>query len=325
MKKTPFILIVTLLVCMIVTLIGYNALTIRKESQKFQEINSKYQSQTVSKTTSSAPSILCVGDSMLLGTGSSSTPQMLARQTDMSVESFGGSLDQSIDISIRLGKTKVYVDDITIPASPSSVEVELYNNDKEKLDVLKSTGSNFTKVEIANIPGKLKYDAKKKTHIFTRDQKGKEVKITSPTVIKADFPQFKPDIVILFTGTYDKQGTNGIFKTITYQRAILNQLKAKKYIIVSLTSKRNMDIVKDNNNVLKEEYGKNFLDFRSYLLEDGLKDANITPTSQDKKDLAKNYIPTSLLQKDLLHGNSHYHELLSEQLMKKMKDLGYIS
>lgn len=324
MKKTSFTLIVTLLICIIVTLVGYNELTIRKDSKKFQEINAKYQSQTTS--ISNSISINCIGDSMLLGTGSSATPSMLANDTHMSVNSFGGKTDQSIDISIRLDKTKIYCQNIAIPETPEPVTLTIYDKDGEEMDVLKSTGTNFTKVEIAGISGKLKYDSQNKIHTFTRDQKGKETKITSLTQIFGDFPKFESnDIAIIFTGTYDKQQTNGIFRTITYQKAIINQLKTKKYIIVSLTSKRNMPIVKDNNDVLKKEYDDNFLDFRSYLLKDGLKDAGITPTSQDKKDLEQGYIPSSLLEKDLLHGNSTYHKLLTQQLIKKMKELKYIS
>lgn len=327
MKKITFTLVVTLLMCMIITLVGYNELTIRNESKKFQEINKKYQNNiTDTSANTNGPSINCIGDSMLLGTGSSATPSMLSNELSMSVNTFGGAYDQSIDVSIRLGKTKVYVSNITIPSSVEPVNIDLYNEDGDKLDVLKSTGSNFTKVEIAGISGKLKYDTENKKHTFTRDQKGEEKSITKPTQIKADFPTYnKDDIAIIFTGTYDKQQSNGIFRTITYQRAIINQLKTKKYIIISLTSKRNMSIVKDNNDVLREEYDEHFLDFRTYLLEDGLKDAGMTPTSQDKKDLQQGYIPTSLLQDDLLHGNSTYHKLLTEQLIKKMKELKYIS
>ena len=116
-----------------------------------------------------------------------------------------------------------------------------------------------------------------------------------------------------------------IFKTITYQRAIINQLKTKNYIVVSLTSKRRLPIVDDMNKVLKEEHKEHFLDFRDYLLNDGIKDAKITLTAQDKKDLQKGYIPSSFLQADMLNGNAKFNQLLAEQITKKMIDLKYIN
>ena len=78
------------------------------------------------------------------------------------------------------------------------------------------------------------------------------------------------------------------------------------------------------NKVLKEEHKEHFLDFRDYLLNDGIKDVKITLTAQDKKDLQKGYIPSSFLQADMLNGNAKFNQLLAEQITKKMIDLKYI-
>lgn len=322
MKKSTFSLIIILLICMIATLIGYNELAIRKESQKYQELNS----QVPKIKNSSQITINCIGDSLTLGDSKSSYPSLLSSMTQLSVNKFGGSKDQTIDLSIRLGKTKIYVQNIVIPASPSPVDIKIYDENGTIFNVLKNAGSNFSSVEIAGISGKLKYNSHTRTHTFTRDQVGKEKAIKSLTQVKAQFPKFQAnDIAIIWTGTYDSNVNNGIFKTITYQRAIINQLNTKKYIIISLTSQRKFPIVDDMNKVLKEEHGEHFLDFRSYLLENGLKDANITPTSQDKKDLAKGLIPTSLLKDDKINGNAKFNELLTQQIIKKVKELKYIN
>ena len=327
MKKISFPLIVVLLLCIIFTMIGYDTLTLRKESQKYQELQQQNNSsQTTSTVSNHSPIIYCIGDSLTLGSQSASYPTALSSLTGFSVNKFGGAQDQSIDISIRMGKTKVYVNNITIPSDTTTVNISLYDKDQDKVDALKGTGNNFTTVEISGITGKLKYNSEKKTHTFTRDQKGTEKKITKLTQIKAEFPTFDSNsIAIIFTGTYDSQSENGIFRTITYQRAIIDQLKTKKYIVVSLTSKRKFDIVDSMNTVLKEEHKEHFLDFRKYLLKSGLKDANITPSTQDKKDLETNLIPSSLLKEDKLNGNSKFNQLLANQIVQKMIDLKYIT
>lgn len=325
MKKISFPLIVTLLVCIILTLIGYNTLLTHQQSQKYQNQQTK-PTQTSNDTSSrSGPTIYCIGDSLTLG--SHAYPNYLFDMTNANIETFGGSKDQTIDTAIRTGRTKVYVNDITIPEQTKAVEITLYNADHEKLDnVLKNSGSNFSNVTIDGISGILKYNANKKVHTFTRDEPGDELEIHEYTQVLSDFPTFDKDaIAIIFTGTYDPYESGSIFKTITYQRAILNQLGVKKYIVVSLTSKRTFPIVKDMNAVLEEEHGEHFLNFREYLLENGLKDANVTATQEDQKDLDKGYIPRSLLQENLVDGNEKFHKLLAEQLIKKLKDLKYIT
>lgn len=324
MKKLSFTLIVILLISIIITLIGYNELTIRQDSKKYQELTQQ-ESKSDDTKKSDSVTINCIGDSFVVGDTKTSLANALASQTNFSVNKFGGYYDQSIDIAIRMGSVKVYTNNVTIPSNSSPVHMKLYDKDGEELDVLKNSGSNFSSVEIDGISGKLKYDQETKDHTFTRDQNGEQKNINTLTQITAQFPEYnEDDIAIIFSGTYDPQISNGIFRTITYQRAMLNKLNTKRYIVISLTSKRKMPIVRDMNKVLAEEHGEHFLDFRTYLLEHGLEDANITPTKQDELDLENGYIPTSLLKDDKINGNSKFNQLLAEQIIKKMIELEYI-
>ncbi len=322
MKKSTFTLLIILIISMITALVFYNQYDIYKEREQLQELANK---QTHKEVKPSKTTIQCIGDSLTLGDSKTSYPAILSDLTHLPINKFGGKYDQTIDIAIRMGKTKIMTNNVTIPATPTPVEINIYDKDNNLLDVLKNSGNNFSSVEIDGITGKLKYNSDKKEHVFIRNQKGDEKIISQPTQIKAQYPTFnKNDIAIIFTGTYDSYFTNSIFKTITYQRGIINQLKTKKYIVVSLTSKRRFPIVDDMNKVLQEEHGEHFLDFRSYLLESGLKDAQITPTAQDKNDLANHYIPSSLLKADKLNGNASFNELLAKQIIQKMVDLQYI-
>lgn len=320
MKKVSFIGIVVLLLCMIICLIGYNSLTIKQEREKYKE-TSQYNQEPEKKVESSknSPTIYCLGDSL------SSYPTALSALTGLSVNKLGGSTDQTIDIAIKIGRIKIYTNDITIPASTDSVDLTLYDEDENELDVLKGELDNFSSVTIAGVEGTLSYNSEKDTHTFKRDEAGDEVSISSPTEITAEIPEFEDNkIAIIFTGTYDPNIENGIFRTITYQRAIINQLDTDKYIVVSLTDKNRFPIVRDMNSVLAEEHGEHFLDFRSYLLSDGLNDANITPTEEDTEAIDNGYIPPSFL-KDETHGNGKFNDLLAEQLLEKMIDLGYLT
>lgn len=324
MKPNKFSLLCFILLCFIILLIGYNKYSIYLETQKYQEHNSQITTKDPTPT-SKQITINCIGDNLTLGTTKNSYPSVLSSLTNASINKFGGTKDQTIDLSIRLGKTKIYVKDIKITSDIASIPIKIYDNKGIELDVLKNSGSNFSEVEIAGIAGKLKYDTVKKTHTFMRTQKGTKKSITSLTQITGQLPNYDSNnIAIIFSGTYDPYYQDSIFKTYKYQLEILNQLKTDKYIIVSLTSKRRFPIADDMNKVLKEKYNTHYLDFRSYLLKDGLKGAGITPTEQDKKDIANGYIPSSLLNADKITGNAKFNSLLANQLIKKMQELSYI-
>ena len=331
MKKLSFSLVVVLLVSVIITLIGYNSLTIHKNAKKYKsQTNSHVYTEDAENTsdsddnTSSLPTVYCIGDSLTLGTKKTSYPNAISSMTNLSVNKFGGASDKTIDLATRLGKYKIYVQNITIPANSQSINIDLYDEKGNIADVLHGNGSNFSLVTISGISGKLAYNSTSKKHTFTRSEAGKALKIQKAQV-EGEMPVFENDsVAIIFTGTYDDSVQNGIFRTVTYQRSIISALKNKKYIVVSLTSKRKFSIVDDMNTVLANEHKDHFLDFRTYLLQSGLKDAGITATAQDKQDLSKGYIPSSLLEADKVNGNSKFNDLLAKQILNKMVELKYI-
>ena len=132
-------------------------------------------------------------------------------------------------------------------------------------------------------------------------------------------------ISLLSFWNYDKQNNQDVYRTITYQRAILNQIKTQKYIVVSMTSKRQNNLVRDDNNILKEEHKDHFLDFRTYLLTNGLKDANITATETRFKKILQIAISIKvILKEDKFAGNDTFNQLLANQIYQKLQELQYI-
>ena len=93
--------------------------------------------------------------------------------------------------------------------------------------------------------------------------------------------------------------------------------------MVGITSKGMVPEVEEVNQALKEAFGTHFLDIRSYLLTQGLKDAGITPTSQDLFDIENGEIPSSL-RVDVVHGTADFYTILGEQLYEKMLADGYL-
>ena len=108
------------------------------------------------------------------------------------------------------------------------------------------------------------------------------------------------------------------------QKQMLEYLGTERYIVIGLTSLALVPDVEPINKALAEEFGTHFLDIRTYLLENGLEDAGIAPTVQDRADLAAGEIPSSL-RVDIVHGNEMFYRIIGEQVFLKLKELGYIT
>lgn len=322
-RKFGYYILVGALVLGIFTLVGYDKIssTSKSKNTKVIEKTVKVEKETEKKT------INCIGDSLTLGNTKTSYPKALSTK-GFTVNKYGGSQDQSIDGAIRMHGYLIYCENITIPASTNeSVDVTIYSNEGEVLNVLKTSGHNFDSVTIDGIKGTLKYDSDRNVHTFNRSEAGEEHTVTGKTEIIADeyASLNKEDITIIWLGTFDRYHSLSIYRTVAHIQEIINAHQIDKYIVIGLTSKRRFEIVDDMNKILQENFKEHYMDFRTYLLNSGLNDAGIEATLEDQSDLGNRRIPSSLLDESKLNGNSQFNELLTNQLIDKMKELNYIN
>lgn len=73
-----------------------------------------------------------------------------------------------------------------------------------------------------------------------------------------------------------------------------------------------------------EEFGRNTLLLRPYLVEYGLKDNKLSPTTNDSAAIAIGSCPPSLLA-DSIHFNDKGKKAVGNAVIRKFRDLGYIS
>ena len=321
-KNIGFKVAVVVILAMIIGLIGYNHYTENKNAESLSK--EKVTTPTETKPTNTKQNhIVAIGDVFV--NGQTNFTDALANAANADVTQFGGIYDTSTDVAIRANALNVYVNNITIPSSVSPVAVTLYNQQGEALDALHSTGTNFDSVTINGIEGQLSYNQQDKKLYFARQDAGKETAINKLTQVEGKKVDFNADnCYVFFVGQNDPYYKGSIFKTINNINAIVKKYNISKYVVVSLTSKRHYEIVDDMNDVLKEEYKDHYLDFRSYLLTNGLNDAGIQPTKQDKIDIVQHKIPTSLLNQNLFTGNKSFNDLLAKRINEKMKALGYL-
>lgn len=285
------------------------------------EENESNQTTTkkVDSTSTDIPTLYCVGDSTTLGVENQNNayPTYIDNLANFNIKLIGDKNITSAGLLVKLGVTPVYVDKLTIPASTTPTPIVFLNQGgKANNDLLKSQGS-IDSVTINGITGKITYRYEGNTLLFTRDQPGEEVTVNSPTLIQVN-NNIEPDgILVLYSGAYEKSVKGSL---VEYQKQIISAFNTDKYIVVSLTQ----DDRNETNESLKTAFGEHYLDFKSYLLDDGLKDAGITATEQDLQNISDNKIPASLRANDI-NGNYKYSELLAQQILNELIDLKYIN
>ena len=315
-KNKLFIVVVFVLCLIIAGLFFFDRYRVKELSKQYQQ--DEPVSTIESSTAEKLDTIYCVGDSLTLGAANqTSYPDYLKKNVDNSITTIADENINSAALAIKLGTLNTYVNNITIPADTTEVAITLLDDKGVQQMVISQSQTNIENCSIEGIEGTISYNEQTKALTFKRKNKGESVKITKLTQVQVTKPEIKENsIVILYTGSYE-QSVGG--SLITYQKEIIKAFNTDKYIVVSLTQNdRN-----ETNNLLKETYGNHYLDFKAYLLEKGLSDANIQPTAKDQQNITNKNIPASLLA-DELNGNSQYNELLAKQIIAKMQELGYL-
>lgn len=73
---------------------------------------------------------------------------------------------------------------------------------------------------------------------------------------------------------------------------------------------------------LHDVFGKHYINLRKYLMQHGLQEAGITPTSTDKDSIARGAVPPSLL-KDRVHFTAKGYTVVAKVIAQRFKELGY--
>ncbi|MDE6853378.1 MAG: hypothetical protein K2J67_13005 [Lachnospiraceae bacterium] len=290
--------------------------------------------------------INCWGDSLTAGTAYEnklSYPAALQNAlTDYKVNNFGIGGESSKTIAQRMGASPLMVgvttekkETFTLPADTSQSEpFNILGDDSSEAGILKQIQEDtqqdcFNPVMVNGMECVLSRQGM--FYCLSRTDSGEEVSIKSGDQIipQASFGNYSNDINIIWAGTNDRTKPETVSKTITNIETMIEYLNSDRYIVIGLTALSYMPEVAKVNEILAETFGDHFYDFRSYILENGLQDAGIKATKQDKQDIKIGEIPSSFMNApdpatDHVHGNEAFYQLLANELVKKLQELHYI-
>ncbi|MPL87267.1 hypothetical protein SDC9_33267 [bioreactor metagenome] len=175
---------------------------------------------------------------------------------------------------------------------------------------------------ISGVYGVLTYNTG--TISFTRSYTGSSVSVSSAPLV-VDNGDLNSGYIIIWAGMNNYPYTTQVKSDIA---AMISHLGHDNYLVLSLintsTTNNQEDVARFNtlvqlNNDLAALYPDNYFDIRTYLIQNGLQDAGITPTAQDLIDIDKSVVPTSL-RLDGIHLNSAGSKVVAEQVNKFLKN-----
>lgn len=288
--------------------------------------------------------IRCDGDSMTAGTGATEVTlttyparlktklSELGKTANVINQGVGG--ETSTTIAARVGgyPITVIIDDGVLPATTDAVRVTLKEIGGHPIRPLLQN-SNMIYGMINNIPvkisvvkpnGGLAWDDANYYTISRRTASETATIINRPAPFYSTISKDgENDIHIIWVGQNNPEASPD--RAIADARAIINSLKPleKRYVVMS---RAGGNFEQDADDVLfLREFGKNFIPIRQYMVDYGLADAGLTPTSADLIDIANRTTPVSLRQNSgTVHGNDYYYDIVAQQVLNKLIELEYI-
>lgn len=271
--------------------------------------------------------VICLGDSLTAGVGGAHPYSYYLQEMMPTVEfvNLGVGGHTTNDVMAVQGSQSIIVNNITLPKDGTNVQIGS--------SVTMSNGSTSTTFidqrdtfDPALLDGHEVLVTKSSGNYYVKLKNAAEsdVVINRPTPITSkNSSKYAGCPVILWMGQnggYEKWNISysQVERWIRQCRLAVDFARAK-YIIVSRTS---LSAAQDAANEEKFEYefGVNYLNLRKYLVEYGLADAGITPTSADTEAIGQGKVPPSLLS-DSVHFTTAGYQSIAKAIMRKIDEI----
>ncbi len=223
--------------------------------------------------------------------------------------------------------------DVTIPAEAEPVEVMLRSQGGQVVEPLTGGDVGVNKVHIAGIEGTLSLDFNSyygnRRYYFTRSTPGEEIEIPAGTTVEtASVDLYRDYIHVVCIGTYG--GFQNPDELVQQVKTLLSRQakNPERFIVLGIcgikgysTSSSYLDSI---DTAMMQAFGNRYINVRKYLCQDGLADAGITPTNQDKTRIASNKVPMSFMTANgSVELNGVAYSLIGKLVYDRMVSLGY--
>lgn len=276
----------------------------------------------------STKKIICWGDSLTFGIGSTNIEKysypvqlqnLLGKDFEVIKQGYPGATSHEIG-GIQGGIPIIVKTDFTLPKDTTKVPITTTNAYKPN-----NFRSSFFSMDCFINGVHCKFDGNGSIARVSADEK--PVLVKKDTIVISKYLQDYKEayIQIIYIGTNGEYRDNA--ELISQIKNMTEAVELKRFIVISLATvtstytaeKRDaleMDMIK--------AFGEKFFNWRKYLLNDALTDAEISPTLQDTEAIQQGKTPPSLTSVDETHFTDKAYELLAKQLYNRMLELGWI-
>lgn len=226
-------------------------------------------------------------------------------------------------------------EDVTIPAGVEPVEIALQSENGSIVSPLTGGNAGVNNVFIGDIEGTLSIDStdyyytNRYRYFFTRLTEGAETFTPAGTVVKTAATDLYRDYIhVVWIGSYDTIA-NGDELVQKVKTLLARQTKnTDRYIVIGLCSVNQsiygtylMDSI---DTAMMQAFGNRYINVRKYLVEDGLADAGISPTSEDRINISEGMIPRSFVTtSNTIDLNGKAYGVIGRLIYNRMESLGY--
>lgn len=254
------------------------------------------------------------------------------------VINMGAGRENAATILGRSGVVPYVVSEaFVIPAGTESVPVKIVSRNGSSVTPLIAGDGGVNPVTIAGVRGTLTGTASttqwnQYVYQFTRLEAGTEVAVEAGTeLVTAVADAYRDYIHIVWLGTYDNTVQPDKLVSDTKELLQRQNINTDRYLVIgpcaySGSWNASLSHVLDSvDSAMLQAFGDRYINLRKYLIEDGLRDADISATNQDKQSIAGGKIPNSFRSNasgaDL---NGVAYELLGKLVYERMDRLGYL-
>ena len=257
-------------------------------------------------------------------------------KVNVPVINMGAGPEDSNTILGRAGALPYVVgEDVTIPAGIEPVEIALRSEDGSIVSPLTGGNAGVNNVFIGDVEGTLSIDStdyyytNRYRYFFTRLTEGEETYAPAGTVVKTAATDLYRDYIhVVWIGSYDSISTADELVQKVKTLLARQTKNTDRYIVIGLCSVNQsiygtylMDSI---DTAMMQAFGNRYINVRKYLVEDGLADAGISPTSEDRINISEGMIPRSfVITSNTIELNGKAYGVIGRLIYNRMESLGY--
>ena len=265
------------------------------------------------------------GDSLTHGATDSynnSYPKQLSDMTGLTFKNYGVSGEDVPTIMGRQGSQPFIVSPFTIPADTTQVEVTIKGNQGATVSPLKvspTADKGINPCTINGVEGTLSRTGD--TFYFTRAEAGSSVEVKRPVpIITYASKNYKDNPFVIWMG--QNGGYNNNDEELVEAFKLATEFSSSDKFLLMCGFDGTGDYRENSEKLMTRAFGRKFVNVREYLVNYGLDDLGISPTSDDTTNISNGQVPSSL-RTDQTHLTTDAYGLVAKLLYERGKELGY--